>query len=80
MDMFIVQSHIIKTFIQFFQSKSYYAGSSDTIYKLDDANLRIPILNPTNDNTADQDVYVNFMKNDRILYTDTITLGGAFGC
>ena len=47
MDMFIVQSHIIKTFIQFFQSKSYYAGSSDTIYKLDDANLRIPILNPT---------------------------------
>ena len=40
--------------------------------------MRIPILNPTNDNNADQDVYVNFMKNDKILYTDTITLGGAF--
>lgn len=67
-----------KDFHSVLLSKSYYAGSSDIIYKLDDANLRIPILNPTNDNTADQDVYVNFMKNDKILYTDTITLGGDF--
>ena len=64
-----------KDFNALLQSKSYYAGSSDTIYKLDDANLRIPILNPTNDNNSSQDVYVNFMKNNSILYTDTITLG-----
>ena len=64
-----------KDFDAVLQGKSYYAGSSDTIYKLDDANLRIPILNPTNDNTSSQEVYVNFMKNNSVLYTDTITLG-----
>jgi len=64
-----------KDFDAVLQDKSYYAGSSDTIYKLDDANLRIPILNPTNNNTSSQNVSVNFMKNNSILYTDTITLG-----
>ena len=49
MDMFTVKSLIIKTLMLFFKDKSFYAGSSDTIYKLDDANLRIPILNPTTD-------------------------------
>ena len=27
---------------------SYYAGSSDIVYKLDDSNLELPIVNPTN--------------------------------
>ena len=63
-----------KDFNAVLQDKSYYAGSSDIIYKLDDANLRIPILNHTNDNSSSQEVYVNFMKNNSVLYTDTITL------
>ena len=28
-------------------SNSYYAGSSDIVYKLDDSNLELPIVNPT---------------------------------
>ena len=30
----------------------YYAGSSDLIYKLDDSNIRIPLLNPASDYTS----------------------------
>ena len=37
---------IDKDFVAELQDNSFYAGSSDIIYKLDDSNLRIPILNP----------------------------------
>jgi hypothetical protein len=33
----------------------YYAGSSDLIYKLDDSNIRIPLLNPASDYTSNPD-------------------------
>lgn len=31
---------------------SYYAGSSDIVYKLDDSNLELPIVNPTNSDNS----------------------------
>ena len=65
-----------KDFNAVLQSKSYYAGSSDIIYKLDDANLRIPILNPTN-SSGTASVSVNFMSKGDIFHTDTITVTGA---
>ena len=37
---------IDKDFVTELENNSFYAGSSDTIYKLDGYDLRIPILNP----------------------------------
>jgi len=65
-----------KDFDAVLQDKSYYAGSSDIIYKLDDANLRIPILNPTN-SSGTSPISVNFISKGDVLYTDTITITGA---
>ncbi len=65
-----------KDFEAILQDKSYYAGSSDIIYKLDDANLRIPILNPTN-SSGTSPISVNFISKGDVLHTDTITITGA---
>jgi len=68
-----------KDFDAILEGKSYYAGSSDVVYKLDGGNLRIPILNPTNNNTSSEDVTVDFIKDGSVVYTDTITLGSTVG-
>lgn len=38
-----------KDFSNELQAKSYYAGSSNIIYKLDDSSIRIPLINTVND-------------------------------
>lgn len=38
----------------YLDENSFYAGSSDTIYKLDDSNIRIPLINPTLDVVGSQ--------------------------
>lgn len=38
-----------KDFSSELQSKSYYAGSTDIIYKLEDASIRFPLVNTVND-------------------------------
>lgn len=59
----------------------YYAGSSDIIYKLDDSNVRIPLLSAENNLSANtcaggigvtKVVYVYYMKDGEIIETDTI--------
>ena len=61
-----------KDFVTELENNSFYAGSSDTIYKLDGYNLRIPILNPKEYATT-SNVYVYFMYQGSAVYTDTLT-------
>lgn len=61
-----------KDFVDELENNSFYAGSSDTIYKLDGYNLRIPILNPK-EYTTTSNVYVYFMYQGSAVYTDTLT-------
>jgi hypothetical protein len=51
----------------YLEDNCYYAGSSDLIYKLDDSNVRIALINPSLDVTASQvteDVVVTTFLND----------------
>lgn len=41
-------------YTSYLEDNCYYAGSSDVIYKLDDSNIRIPLINPSLDVTASQ--------------------------
>ena len=63
---------IDKDFVAELQDNSFYAGSSDIIYKLDDSNLRIPILNPK-DYTPDSNVNVSFLSKGSVVFTDSLT-------
>ena len=63
---------IDKDFVAELQDNSFYAGSSDIIYKLDDSNLRIPILNPKY-YTPDSNVNVSFLSKGSVVFTDTLT-------
>ena len=67
---------IDKDFVTELENNSFYAGSSDTIYKLDGYNLRIPILNPK-DHTSDSYVYVYFMYQGSVVFTDSLLFRGA---
>lgn len=60
-----------KDFVAELEDNSFYAGSSDIIYKLDDSNLRIPILNPKN-YTSDSYVYVSFLSKGNVVFTDSL--------
>ena len=60
-----------KDYVSELRSNSYYAGSSDIIYKLDDANLRIPILHPE-DNSSTEYVYVSFLSKGKVVAEDTV--------
>ena len=62
---------IDKDFVAELQDNSFYAGSSDIIYKLDDSNLRIPILNPK-DYASDSYVDVSFLSKGNIVFTDSL--------
>ncbi len=62
---------IDKDFVAELQDNSFYAGSSDVIYKLDDSNLRIPILNPK-DYTSDSYVDVSFLSKGNVVFTDSL--------
>lgn len=46
-------------------SNSYYAGSNDVIYKLDDENVRIPLLNPRT--TSGTSVTVDFVYKGEVV-------------
>ena len=63
---------IDKDFVSELEGNSFYAGSSDTIYKLDGSNLRIPILNPK-DYTTTSNVYIYFLYQGSAVFTDTLT-------
>ena len=73
-----------KDFTSELQDNSFYAGSSDIIYKLDDSNLRIPIFNPTTYSPlviggvlqVDETVSVSFRSKGEIVFTDTIYYNG----
>ena len=73
-----------KDFVSDLQDKSFYAGSSDVIYKLDDSNLRIPIFNPTvytptiigGGVQVDETVSVSFRSKGEVVFTDTIYYTG----
>ena len=60
-----------KDFNDELKSNSFYAGSSDIIYKLDDSNLRIPLLNI---NSYDSDYYINvsFRSKGNVVFTDSV--------
>jgi hypothetical protein len=62
---------IDKDFVEELTQRSFYAGSSDTIYKLDDSNIRIPILNPTM-YSGDEYVDVSFMSKGDVVYTESL--------
>ena len=73
-----------KDFVSDLQDKSFYAGSSDVIYKLDDSNLRIPIFNPTvyipravgGVAQIDEVVSVSFMSKGVVVFTDNVYFYG----
>jgi len=60
-----------KDFVAELENNSFYAGSSDIIYKLDDSNLRIPILNPKS-YTSDSYVNVSFLSKGSVVFTDSL--------
>ena len=62
---------IDKDFVAELPDNSFYAGSSDIIYKLDDSNLRIPILNPK-DYASDSYVDVSFLSKGNVVFTDSL--------
>ena len=62
---------IDKDFVAELENNSFYAGSSDTIYKLDGYDLRIPILNPKS-YASDSYVYVYFMYQGSAVFTDSL--------
>ena len=62
---------IDKDFIFELENNSFYAGSSDTIYKLDGYDLRIPIFNPE-EHTTTSNVYVYFLYQGSVVLTDTL--------
>ena len=72
---------IDKDFTAELQDKSFYAGSSDVIYKLDDSNLRIPIFNPTvyapivsfRGLESNETVSVSFRSKGEVVFTDTVS-------
>ena len=51
----------------------YYAGSSDLIYKLDDSNIRIPLLNPASDyasNPASEYMTISSLFKGNVVHRD----------
>jgi len=78
---------IDKDFVSELQDKSFYAGSSDVIYKLDDANIRIPILNPTMYNVdivsgvqqVNDTIDVSFVNKGEVVFTETLNFYGIGG-
>ena len=51
----------------------YYAGSSDLIYKLDDSNIRIPLVNPASDYTSNPSpeyLTVSSLFKGSVVHTD----------
>ena len=69
---------IDKDFVTELEGNSFYAGSSDTIYKLDGYDLRIPILNPK-EYTTTSNVYVYFLYQGSVVFTDTLTYNNLAG-
>jgi hypothetical protein len=68
-----------KDFTAELQEKSFYAGSSDIIYKLDDSNLRIPIFNPevyTDSVSINETVNVSFRSKGDVVFTDVLYYAG----
>ncbi len=68
-----------KDFTAELQEKSFYAGSSDIIYKLDDSNLRIPIFNPevyTDSVSINETVNVSFRSKGDVVFTDVLYYTG----
>ena len=87
-DGYVYSSEVIdKDFVHELQQNSFYAGSSDIIYKLDDANLRIPILNPTMHSIdfvggvqqVNETVNVSFISKGEVVFTDTLNFYGIGG-
>ena len=54
------------------ESRNFYAGSSDVVYKLDDSNLRIPMLKADQNllsSAVSETIDVRLYKNDELLET-----------
>lgn len=65
------------------KSKSYYAGSTDLVYKLDDSDIEIPLVNTNNKLiedavVPDEVVTISYFKNGEVVRTRKITLLNEF--
>ena len=72
-----------KDFSNELQSKSYYAGSTNIIYKLDDTSIRIPLVNTVNDLISGsydlfEDIDCTFLLKNEVVGYRRVTLDNEF--
>ena len=65
------------------QEKSYYAGSTNLVYKLDDSDIQVPLVNTVNDLISggvinSETVTATYYKNDEIKGSRSVLLDNEF--
>ena len=65
------------------KAKAYYAGSTDVVYKLDDSDIEIPLVNTFNkliadSPVADEKVYIFYKRNGIVVNRKVVTLSNEF--
>lgn len=72
-----------KDFSTELQEKSYYAGSTNLVYKLDDSDIQVPLVNTVNDLISggvinSETVTATYYKNDEIKGSRSVLLDNEF--
>jgi len=72
-----------KDFSSELKAKAYYAGSTDVVYKLDDSDIEIPLVNTFNkliadSPVADEKVYIFYKRNGIVVNRRVVTLSNEF--